>query len=45
MYKGWRDKKDRVTKIVIDPWAKKIGGLSIKQRNIVSHRRHFTVSE
>jgi threonine dehydrogenase-like Zn-dependent dehydrogenase len=23
MYKVWRDKKDKVTKIVIDPWAKK----------------------
>ena len=23
MYKVWRDKKDRVTKIVIDPWAEK----------------------
>jgi threonine dehydrogenase-like Zn-dependent dehydrogenase len=23
MYKIWRDKKDRVTKIVIDPWAEK----------------------
>ena len=21
MYKVWRDKKDNVTKIVIDPWA------------------------
>jgi threonine dehydrogenase-like Zn-dependent dehydrogenase len=21
MYKIWRDKKDKVTKIVIDPWA------------------------
>jgi hypothetical protein len=23
MYKVWRDKKDKVTKIVIDPWEKK----------------------
>jgi threonine dehydrogenase-like Zn-dependent dehydrogenase len=23
MYKVWRDKKDRVTKIVVDPWAEK----------------------
>jgi hypothetical protein len=23
MYKVWRDKKDNVTKIVIDPWAEK----------------------
>jgi threonine dehydrogenase-like Zn-dependent dehydrogenase len=23
MYKIWRDKKDKVTKIVIDPWAAK----------------------
>jgi hypothetical protein len=23
MYKVWRDKKDKVTKIVIDPWAEK----------------------
>jgi threonine dehydrogenase-like Zn-dependent dehydrogenase len=24
MYKVWRDKKDKVTKIVIDPWAKRV---------------------
>ena len=24
MYKIWRDKKDKVTKIVIDPWAEKV---------------------
>jgi threonine dehydrogenase-like Zn-dependent dehydrogenase len=23
MYKVWRDKEDRVTKIVIDPWAER----------------------
>jgi len=23
MYKVWRDKKDKVTKIVIDPWKEK----------------------
>jgi hypothetical protein len=23
MYKIWRDKKDNVTKIVIDPWGQK----------------------
>jgi len=23
MYKIWRDKKEKVTKIVIDPWAEK----------------------
>lgn len=25
MYKIWRDKKDQVTKIVIDPWRDQIG--------------------
>jgi threonine dehydrogenase-like Zn-dependent dehydrogenase len=24
MYEIWRDKKERVTKIVIDPWAEKM---------------------
>ena len=32
MYKVWRDKKDNVTKIVIDPWAERLS--SIQASNV-----------
>jgi threonine dehydrogenase-like Zn-dependent dehydrogenase len=31
MYEIWRDKKESVTKIVIDPWAEKAESLAVPQ--------------